>query len=174
MPYAITLLFDPPSAAAIAEMWHALDAAGIDTDRNRLGYAPHITLAIAPDDARLDRLEAAVGRLAARWTSLPVTLGGFGVFPRPVPVLWAAPVVTVDLLARQAEALAELALLAPHPHDAPGAWVPHVTLSAGLADPARALATLLPLWRPLGGMLDRIDLLRFRPVEIHARHALPA
>jgi hypothetical protein len=51
--------------------------------------------------------------------------------------------------------------------------VPHVTLSGALADPAAALAVLLPVWRPVTGQLDRIDLVRFRPVAVLDSHSLP-
>jgi len=62
--------------------------------------------------------------------------------------------------------------LAVDPHYRSNAWVPHVTVSGTLADPTRALAALLPLWQPLSGILDRVELVRFRPVEILQSHAL--
>ncbi len=45
-------------------------------------------------------------------------------------------------------------------------WVPHVTLSGFLPDPGLALTTLLSVWQPLTGLLDQVDLLRFRPVDV--------
>ncbi len=64
--------------------------------------------------------------------------------------------------------------LTPHAHYRPDAWMPHVTLSGALADPAAALALLLPLWRPVTGRLDRVDLVRFRPVDVLYSRPLPA
>src|SRR5438093_5815330 len=108
MPFGITLCFDPPSSATISKMWEALAVSGIDTDRHQLGYAPHVTLAIYPDDAPVDQLKAALRRLAQDWDALPVTLSGFGIFPSSSVAIWAAPVVTPELLARHAAVRAAL------------------------------------------------------------------
>src|ERR1700751_857994 len=67
MPFAITLRFDSSSASALEEMWEALSIAGIDSDRIQLGYAPHITLAIYPDDAPVLRLQAALEQVGRHW-----------------------------------------------------------------------------------------------------------
>jgi 2'-5' RNA ligase len=114
-----------------------------------------------------------VVRFATEWAALPISLSGLVVFPHPATTLWAAPVVTPALLARQAELHAALHDLPIHPHYRPDAWVPHVTLSGALADPGAALTAVLKLWRPLNGWLDRLDLVRFRPVQILQSHALP-
>jgi 2'-5' RNA ligase len=173
MPFAITLRLDPVNAVAIEDMWRILAEAGIDTDRRDLGYAPHVTLAIYPDDTSADSLSTVLRRVAAHWRALPVTLRGIEVFSGPSSILWAAPVVTPALLARHAEIHTALSNLAVHPHYRPQAWVPHVTLSGAVPDAAPALAVLLPRWRPVTGVLDRADLVRFRPVEVLASHALP-
>jgi 2'-5' RNA ligase len=174
MAFAITLRFDPESASRVAGLWRALATEGIDTDRDRLGYAAHITLAVCPDGAATERSAAALARLAGTWRPLPVTLSGFGVFPKPESILWAAPVVTAELLACHAELHAALSGLPAHPHYRPGAWMPHVTLSGPLRDPARALAALLPLWTPIAGWLCRADLVSSRPVRVLQSHALPS
>jgi 2'-5' RNA ligase len=173
MPLAITLCFDPASASAIETMWQALATKGIDTDRHGLGYTPHITLAIYPDDTPVGPLAAATTQVTRNWESIPVTLSGLGIFPGPKAVLWAIPVVTATLLARHAALQSALPELSVNPHYRTDAWVPHVTLSGGLDNPAPALTTLLPMWRPITGRLNRVDLLRFRPVDILQTHALP-
>ncbi len=169
---AITLRFDPVTASIIEEMWRFLAAEGIDADCRDLGYAPHITLAVYPNDAPISRLRGALHNAASRWDALPITLSGFGVFPAPFASLWLAPVVTSALLARHAAIEAALPGLQAHPHYRAGAWMPHVTLSGVLKDPASALARLLASWRPLAGTLVQLDLVRFRPVEIVQSHAL--
>lgn len=172
MPYAVTLPLDPATAGVIEGMWRALAASGLDDGCVRLGYVPHITLAVYSDDAPADTLRTTLERATVGWTALPVTLAGFGVFPSQPSVLWAAPVVTSALLDRHAAVVA--ALPGPHPHHRPGAWVPHVTLSNALHDPAGALAAVLSLWRPLAGVLDRLELVRFHPVEVLWSRSLPA
>ena len=172
MPFAITLRFDVDSAATIEVMWQTLADHGIDTDRQQVGYPAHITLAVYPDGTPTDMLRAAVARTAADWRALPVTLSAFGIFPAPSAILWVAPVVRPELLGWHASLQAALPELHVDPHYRPDTWVPHVTLSGPISDPSRPLAVLLPLWRPLSCLLDRVDLVRFRPVEVLQTHTL--
>jgi 2'-5' RNA ligase len=172
MPFAITLRLDKVSAASIEDMWRILAADGIDTDRHDLGYAPHITLAIYPDDSSTGQLREAIRQVAGHWRAMPITLAAVGIFPGASSILWAAPVATSELLARHEAIHAALPDLDPHPHYRPDAWVPHVTLSGAVLDASRALSVLLRGWRPVTGMLDRLDLVRFRPVEVLESHAL--
>ena len=145
----------------------------MDDDRFRLGYPPHVTLAVWPDEAPAERLEAAVGRFGVEWHALPVELAGFGVFPGAPAAVWAAPVVTGDLLERQSALVATVPGTLCHEHYRPGRWVPHVTLGHTDA-PGRALEALAPLWRgPVRGRLDRLELVRFRPVAVLRSAALP-
>src|SRR5689334_819472 len=49
----------------------------------------------------------------------------------------------------------------------PGAWVPHITLSHGTRSVARAIEVASSLWSgPIKGWADRVDLVRFHPVEV--------
>lgn len=83
MPLGVTLCFDPLSVSAIAKTWEVLATKGIDSDRHRLGYAPHITLAVYPDETPVAPLAATLRQLAATWSALPVTLNALGTFPSP-------------------------------------------------------------------------------------------
>lgn len=172
MPLAVTLCLDSASAARVEEWWEVLAARNIDADRKGLGYAPHVTLGIYPDDTEADQVAAALPRIAPIWSPLPVALAGFGVFPGDNSVLWAAPVATAELLDLHRALQAALPDLPVHPHYRAGSWMPHVTLSGGLRDPGRALAALTPLWSPVSGFLSRVELVRFRPVKVLASHIL--
>jgi 2'-5' RNA ligase len=100
-------------------------------------------------------------------------LAGFGVFPVSPPVIWVAPVVTEQLLARHATLYAALVPNSVDPHYHPGAWVPHVTLSQGAQSVAHAIEVASSVWPgPIRGCGDRVDLVRFRPVEILCSKAL--
>jgi 2'-5' RNA ligase len=173
MPFGVTLCFDPPSSTAIAKTWEVLATRGIDSDRHQLGYAPHITLAIYPDETPAAQLTAALRTLAATWSALPVALNALGIFPSSSAALWAAPVVTPALLARHAAVQAALPDLQTHAHYRLGAWVPHVTLSGPIDNPGAALSVLLSVWQPLEGVLDRLELVRFRPVTVLQSCELP-
>jgi 2'-5' RNA ligase len=168
VPYAVTLPLDAAAAAHVERMWRALaDQAG-DADALQLGYVPHITLAVLPDAAPAVEIEEAAFRAAEGWKALPALLAGFGVFPGKAPVTWVAPVATEQLLARHAALHAALGRFSVHPHYQPGAWVPHVTLSSsGLCPAARAIEIATAVWQgPIRARLERIDLVRFRPVEV--------
>jgi 2'-5' RNA ligase len=172
MPFAITLRLDLNSATTIEAMWRNLATNGIDDDRARLGYSPHITFAICEDNTPVDVLREAVGRIARCWDALPVTLAGLGIFPGSSSSIWAAPVVTAEMLARQSALRAALQGIEVHSHYRSGHWVPHITLSGALRDPGRAVTALATRWQPFRGSLDRLDLLHFRPVEVLESHAL--
>jgi 2'-5' RNA ligase len=174
MPYAVTLPLDDAAAADVRSMWLALaEQAGAD-DAIRLGYAPHITLAVLPGTVPAAEIEEAAFRVVGRWTTFPVVLAGLGVFPGAPPVIWAAPVVTADLLSRHAELHSALASFRVHAHYGPGFWVPHVTLSQeGSASAARAVEAAGSAWRgPIKATLERMELVRFRPVEVLRSEAL--
>ena len=109
MPYAVTLLLDDAAAAGVRRMWLALaEQAGAD-DAIRLGYSPHITFAVLPNTAPAAEVEEVAFRVVGRWTTLSIVLAGLGIFPGAPPVIWAAPVVTADLLTKYAELHSALA-----------------------------------------------------------------
>jgi 2'-5' RNA ligase len=174
MPFAVTLPLDAAAATWIEQAWRALAEQAGDDGALRLGYGPHITLAILPDDTPPAALTDAVRRAAGTWRPLTVTLAALGVFPGPPPATWAAPVVTAALLSCHASLHTALAPLSVDPHYAPDAWVPHVTLSEA-APAARAIEVLAAAWRgPVMTHLARIDVVRFRPVSLLWSAALPA
>jgi 2'-5' RNA ligase len=168
MPYAVTLPLDNAAAAHVQRMWRALSKLAGDDDVQRLGYIPHITLALLSDTVPLDEVADTVRVIAKRWTAFSVVLVGIGVFPRPTSVVWVAPAMTQQLLMLHSELHAALSAFPVHPHYQPGGWVPHVTLSEK-AQPsvARAIEIVTSLWSgPVSACLERIELVRFSPVEL--------
>jgi 2'-5' RNA ligase len=166
MPLAITLRLDAVSAASIGDIWRDLAAEQIDADCHQLGYPAHITLAICPDEVSTDRLLPVIAKTVRQWRVLPVTIDGIGIFPGATSTVWAAPVVSVALLAMHANLAEAMSGLPVHPHYRADRWMPHVTLTGPIADPALALKVLLPRWRPIAGTLVQLDVVRFRPVEV--------
>jgi hypothetical protein len=67
-------------------MWRKLAADGIDADRHQLGYAPHITLAIYPDETPLNRLRSVLEDSCRNWEALPVRFRGTAPFCGPCPL----------------------------------------------------------------------------------------
>lgn len=173
MPYAITAGLDDAASDRIVALWQALATAGISNDALRLGYRPHITLALCPDTTPEAALRDAVGRAASTHSAVPVSLASLGVFPTEPAVVFLAPVVTLSLLALHAATLTALAELPLHPHYRPAAWVPHITLAKDLVAAADGIAVLPAPELPITGRLDRLELVQFRPVRVLATHALP-
>jgi 2'-5' RNA ligase len=166
MPLAVTLRLDDQSAARAAALCRRLAQAGLPDELTRLGYRPHVTLAIydASDDAELrENLE----RYAAQSTPLEVAFTSIGVFPGAPHAVFLAPAASLELAREHARLLAELGL-APRAQHRPGAWTPHCTLVSTLDDatlPA-ALAVLHADWTPLAATLDRLQLVSFPPVQV--------
>jgi len=174
MPYAVTLPLDDAAAARVKRMWRALADQTGDDSAIRLGYSPHITLTILADTAQVGELEELTFRAARDWEPLSVTLAGVGVFPGVPPVIWAAPIATQQLLAIHASLYAAVASLPVHPHYYPTAWVPHITLSKeGQAPAAMSIEAVTSVWEgPIIARLERIELVKFRPVETLRSEAL--
>ena len=80
--------------------------------------------------------------MVGRWRALPISLSGIGISPGLSSIIFAAPVVTLDLLALQTD-LVDGTGLPVHPHYRPGTWVPHVTLMGLVLDPGRVVTALL-------------------------------
>ncbi|MBN9559378.1 MAG: 2'-5' RNA ligase family protein [Alphaproteobacteria bacterium] len=164
MPYAITLRLDATLASRVEAMCRAVAAANAPL---RPAYPPHLTLALYQGDIQLDRLLSSLSDVVRNWGGVPVSLAALGVFPAD-GVVWAAPVVTAALLDLHARLHAALPGASSHPDYRPGAWIPHVTLwDGGEASPANALCAIMPLWTgPIAGRADRLELVRFHPVEM--------
>ena len=167
MPYAVTLPLEAEAAARIRQMWSALvEHTGTD-DAIRLGYVPHITLAVLPDDAPILEVEKAVSLVVGDWPASTIVLAGFGVFPTTPPVVWVLPVVTAALLARHASLCAALGSFDIYSHYQPGHWVPHVTLSQESPSSAGVIEAVTSMWNgPIITRLERVQLVRFLPVAI--------
>lgn len=167
MPYAVTVPLDAAAAAAIQRMWRALAERANADDAIRLGYVPHLTLAVLTKEAPASEVQDAVSRATEVWASFSMLLTGFGIFPGTPSVVWAAPTVTIDLLTRHASLCAGLVSFDIHPHYRPDHWVPHVTLTQEAPSAARAVEVVASTWdQPVAARLETIELVRFYPVSV--------
>ncbi|MGK9236323.1 2'-5' RNA ligase family protein [Inquilinus limosus] len=170
MPLAVHLDLDPPSAAALAPLIDAVERADPDAmTPRRAQVAPHLTLAV------YDRLDAAamtvsLQRFADGQAALGIQLASLGLFPGPPAVLFAAPVVTAELLDLHGRFHHAAARFLPRcwARYLPGDWVPHVTLGEGLrpATVPPVIGNAIAAWQPRPAMLNRLSLVRFHPVEL--------
>lgn len=169
MSIAVALPLDDAASARIAATWDRLARRGISDSMPRLGYRPHVTLAVfdALDETAADAALAALAATQQPWSGAFV---GIGAFEAPRPVLWARPAVDTRLVALQAKVVAALAMPC-HPHYGPDVWVPHCTLADGLSAAALTLARELVADADVAGPVRyaSLELVRFPPVDIRAR-----
>ena len=166
MTYAVSLRLDASLSEHIQWLWQVLAERGISASMLRLGYPPHLTLAVW-DGPDASALLGSLQRFAARLPSLPMRLAGLGLFPAERSVLWVAPAVGPELLAAHAD-LHQTVGVEMNEHYRIDRWVPHCTLATDLeaAPVAAAVAVLAPLWRDASGWVRAVDLVRFPPVEV--------
>ena len=168
MPVAVTFRLDRVAAEQVDRLSRLLAERGISRYRDRLGYPPHVTL-VRREDLERDPALRVLRRFAAQLAPHPIRLEALSCFPDDRSVLWLAPAFDAELRILQQRLYTDLAPFLCEPmHCEPRSWVPHITLAAGLsAGEASAAMTLLsPESQPIAGVLDRIELVRFPPVEV--------
>ena len=164
MPFAIELALDPAAGAAVRRIWRELEAAGI-THMARSGAHPHLSLGIWEAlDLQATRDELAA--FAREIEPVPVTLASVRAFP--AGAVFLAPQENRELTRLHVgfhRRFAHLGTGAWH-YYAPDLWVPHCTLAMDVTEDlmpmALEIARRAPL--PLGGRLERIGIVAFRPV----------
>lgn len=174
MPYAVTLPIDEAAAARLRNILQAVnEQAGIN-DADRLGYGLHLTLAVMADTVPASGLKDVVLRATDHWIAFSMSLAGIGIFPGNPSILWALPVVTIDLLKRHAELHSALTQFQHDAHYTPCSWVPHITFSSEIpAASGLAVEAAVSAWRgPVCAEVKRVDFLRFKPVEVLASRLL--
>ena len=165
MAFAVTLLFEPDIAAAIAARWDLLAAAGVSRSMLDLGYRPHVTLVVHDGPIDVGAVMAALDRMFAQMDRIAVTLTGVTTFGPGSGVCYAALAPSPDLMRLQAKTLSAMGG-ACRPHYQSGLWTPHCTLAVGLADAEmdRARDVLEPDWLFLAGVFETAELVEFEPV----------
>jgi 2'-5' RNA ligase len=168
MPVAVTFRLDRVAAEQVDRLSRLLAERGISRYRDRLGYPPHVTL-VRCEDLDRDPVLQVVQRVAAQLAPHPIRLEALSCFPDDRSVLWLAPAFDAELRMLQQRIYTDLAPFLFEPmHSEPKSWVPHVTLAAGLSvgEALAAITLLSPELQPIAGILDRIELVRFPPVEV--------
>jgi 2'-5' RNA ligase len=131
---SLELLFDPGTDAALRAEWSALQDAGLPSSARNTSPSnrPHVTVAVAKEG--LDRSVDTVRSSIAALLPLPVTVGGYLVFPSSHGAVLSRSIVVsralLELHTRVIEAVAaEAAVLETARVDA---WAPHATIARRL------------------------------------------
>jgi 2'-5' RNA ligase len=133
MALALELGLDGAADAAVRGLWEALEQRGVASLRSHMpSIRPHLTPVVSEDG---DGLRASAATLRGRIAPLPVELVGPGLFAGDPAILYLSVASTAALLNLHGVVAAALADAGVElwPHYRPGAWMPHCTLSMGVA-----------------------------------------
>lgn len=177
MPFAVFMELDPYGAVELQPIIEHVERISPNAvTPRRVKVEPHISLAVY-DGLDPEPLARALDRFSADMSAPSIKLSSIGLFPGPASVLFAAPVVSAELLAlhRDFHTAAASAGVACWPHYLPGNWVPHVTLGEQLSpeEAGAAISGAMDLWQPVAASLHRISLVHFHPVELLWHRQLP-
>jgi 2'-5' RNA ligase len=166
--YAVELSFDPRTEAAVRRVWDDLAREGVNDFMSGFGSHPHISLAVF-DDLVVADADREIAEFARRLTPVPVVLSSIGVFAGNAGVVFFGAVVTDELLAAHQELHRRLHPVARGTWSIyeRSEWVPHCTLTQDM--PVDRIPRAVEIARratlPLRGTLERVSLVKFRPVE---------
>lgn len=162
MNYAIELIFDNKSQAAINELRKALQENGVHDEAVRLN---HISIGdYATDD--IEGLKAKVVEFSKRIKPFEIVLCSVGTFMTKENVIFLAPVMTRELKNVHEKFIEFMAGFDGkiNPYYDVDKWVPHCTLAIRLTDEElfRGLRVLKECIRlPINVKIEKIDLIQY-------------
>jgi 2'-5' RNA ligase len=168
MPYAVEMYFDEASTARIRELWKRLAEIGLSSMTD-CGARPHISLAVC-EQMDIHAASVIVDGFSAGVPPFQISLASYGMFPGAEYVVFLAPKVTPQLLARHAsfhesipKAISGLWL-----HYAPEQWMPHCTLATRvpLERVGEVMESLRDFDLPMPGQVTSIGIVELRPVRL--------
>jgi 2'-5' RNA ligase len=133
----------------------------------RLGYPPHVTLAIYDVDAvREAEVRAALDQANQNLLAITLTFDAIRTFDGSPMVLWASPRPNTILLDVHGAIHSVIDPVHCRPHYRPGAWVPHCTLATSVRNDRRdaALSFATAFRKEMEVTFDALDCIRFPPL----------
>lgn len=168
MPYTIELQLNRAAESKFLAHWETLRREGVTDLSFRLGYKPHITLAMYReiDEARtITKLEKFIAGETAMPVDFPhITAGRNSIISQP----------RENGLLRKFHARFEKKFgKSFRDIDHAGIWMPHCTIGMELPTDKIGMAVdkLLATWAPISGIADRVALVKFRPGQVLWRKA---
>ncbi len=163
MPYAIELYLDDESTAKI-------DKIRLEFKKNKISIdeetKPHVTLSIY-QDIPLDIFEDKLKLFAKEIQSFKVIYSSIGIFTNDNPVIFLAPVVTLQLLDVHNKFYDFFKEYSNKAWDyyKPNQWVPHTTLCISLSEGMlkKSSDIIKNLEFPMESRFEKIGILEFNP-----------
>jgi len=168
MPYALQLYFDPSTDATVRQLWRRFEGAGIAGHLVETANRPHLTLVIY-DDLDVVTAERELLLFVPTLAPFPVTFAHVGVFTQPSPVVFLAPVVTIDLLDLHQVTHERFAGFGtgPHPFYLPRRWTPHCTIALHVDRQTLPLSMEVTqeISLPMTGTVTELGIVRVSPTS---------
>ncbi len=130
MSYGVILYFDEQTEKEFLKVWQSLADLNLSSHVLEAEIKPHITLAIY-EELDCQPCENELVKITSKTSSLPVQFTHLGIFTNPEPVVFAAPLITRELLDFHNNLHIRLTNEGKKPWELykPGRWVPHCTLA---------------------------------------------
>lgn len=171
LPYAVEMYFDPDTETAVRAIWSEMAAAGVDDTQLRLGFRPHLSLAVC-GSCDEESLLPLLARFAREIEPFPVTLGSVGLFADPDAVVFLAPIASEQLIEvhRRFTEQSRPFVQDVKVHYEVGRWIPHCTLARKLRDERtyRAISIAAGVGLPWRGRIVALGLSMFRPAVVRS------
>ena len=168
MPYGVMLYFDDQTEEKIIKVWKALAENNLSSNIFDSEIRPHITLAIY-EELDCQPCENELVKIAAKTASMAIQLTHIGIFTTPEPVLFAAPLVTKEILNFHKNLQVRLSGNGKNPWELykPGKWVPHCTLALDfkMENMAEIIRACRELPFPMDVRAVQLGVVNFKPVR---------
>ncbi len=168
LPYAFNLALDSETANEIERMYARLAALQVP-DRDLITqYGPCVTLLVVAGAVSAEVVTKVLTWKLPAMGALPVTFTEPCIIPGTPPALCLRASPTDGLLALHDAIYTELPEAEVHLHYHPAYWQPHLKLANVPGDRAVAaglIAALAAEWQSLSGRLDRLEVMRYPPVQ---------
>jgi len=168
MPYALQLYFDPSTDAKVRKLWRRFAEAGIARHLVESANRPHLTLAVY-DNLDVVTAERELLLFVPTLAPFPVIFTHVGVFTQPSPVVFLAPVVTIDLLDLHQVTHERFVGFGTGPHQfyLPRRWIPHCTIALHVDRQTLPLSmeVIQEISLPMTGTVTELGIVRVSPTS---------
>ena len=168
LPYAFNLTLDPAASLQVERAYAGLSALRIPDHDLVTQYGPCVTLLVLADRIDAGTIAALLALRRPAMSAVPARLTEPCIIHGTPPTLSIRVTPTDALLALHNAIYGELPEADVHLHYRPAYWQPHLKLCAVRDDRATAaglVAAVASTWRPLDGVLDRLEVIRYPPAQ---------
>ena len=168
MPFGVMLYFDSQTEKTISNIWQLLAGQNLTSSMLDAGIRPHLTLAIY-DELDCRPCENELIKITRNIPAPVIQFSHFGLFTNPEPVIFAAPLVTKELLDLHKELHSRLAGDGKNAWELykPGKWVPHCSLALGykIENEAKIIQLCQQMPMPMNIKAVQLGVVNFKPVK---------